>query len=1022
MTAEAIGNLYASLGLNSGQFDAGLDRAGKKLKDFGKVDIGKGLKAGLDEVDGSLKTLAGNAGALGNILSGLGIGGVAAAAAIALAFDGARDAMAFADEIGDTANKLQVTTDYLQEMRFVAHGLGGEFQDADAAIEAFTKNFGLATSGLSAKALKPFETLGLDPKSFATVDEALRAVIDRISQLDSVAEQAAIADKLGLTPMLPALREGSTEIDRMRQKAHDLGYVMDSEMIAKAGDLNDQYENLTSVLDVQVKSAFVDLGPVIVDLMGLTVQWLDKLQSVASVFQDIESRRTKDLEATRDRLLASIAQNQSIINLPGARAYNDYQQGKLDKVNAELESRRRADLERLTRTPTGTTLPNGGGGGGGGTRNNAAAAAARQAAAAEREHAAALKAEAAALHDAEQKSADYLAGLLEEVGVMGMSTEALKRRRSEMEAAAAPTEALANQIREVEKQRRAQSQVAQEAADKEKQVNDQMAETVTTLYDLIGLRPHFTTTFESMAMDLDKASGFARGLSYDVDDIARALNDNDWTSAMAGLANVLANVERAFKSAATAQEKFNAVAGVAQVVGGAVGGTAGSALSGAASGAMAGNMLLPGIGGVIGGVLGGLGSIFGSSKAKKQAKAQAAAQKAAEEAQRQQQIADIRYQQQLDLLTAQGKVQEKVNLERQHELDALRALDASLVAGQQALYDLADANKAKAEQDAKAAAFAEKQADIQSRIDDLTLTDAQKLAKKRAEERAQVADMLPGLGEMLDRLFGIEDASSQTAEALAKAQAEQEAWAKAVNDNLALTIKLESDRVNAMAAAQEMLSGVLTGFANAADNAAHSLDDAKASMRDFLDTLRSQLGVGIGGDSLDQAARAFDRAATTGDFASIASLGQAYADSAKENAASEAEYRQILARIQAITMGSVQAADAKAYQDSLSKELLGAWYSGNEAAAREIIAARTASLASAPIPTGYGQLGQALSNTPALGVNDNGYAALAAEMRGMRAELASIKANTGRGADGSEKAAEVLQGAAHGNLALSTES
>ncbi len=236
------------------------------------VAVSRGVGAIKDSVDG----LAARSGVLGDLAGSFGGYGVAVAAAAAgvvavgMALNRAvRDAAAFGDEIGDTANKLRVTTDYLQEMRYAAHALGGEYKDADTALEGFTQIFGAAQSGLSSKAIKPFAALGLDPKSFSSVQEALDAVIGKISSLGSAAQQAAVADKLGLTPLLPAIREGAGSIDELRKSAHDLGYVMDRDLIAKAGEANDKFEDLQAILDVQFKSAMVDAIPLVMQLSQL---------------------------------------------------------------------------------------------------------------------------------------------------------------------------------------------------------------------------------------------------------------------------------------------------------------------------------------------------------------------------------------------------------------------------------------------------------------------------------------------------------------------------------------------------------------------------------------------------------------------------------------------------------------------------------------------------------------------------------------------------------------------------------
>jgi hypothetical protein len=271
MASKPIGSLYAALGLDSSQFDSGISNAQKKLKGFGDFKFGRGLKGGIDEIDAGMRGLASRAGIAGAALSSAGIAGVATAAAfvgLAGALAKTRQALAFADEIGDTANKLAITTDALQEYRYAVHQLGGEYADADKALESFAQKFGAAHAQLTKKAGKPFEALGLDATSFKTTEEALQAVIEKIAALESAAEQAAIADKLGLTSMLPAIRAGGEAIDGLRKKAHDLGYVMDAELISKAGEANDKFEDLQQILGVQLNSAFVDLAPVLLSVTG----------------------------------------------------------------------------------------------------------------------------------------------------------------------------------------------------------------------------------------------------------------------------------------------------------------------------------------------------------------------------------------------------------------------------------------------------------------------------------------------------------------------------------------------------------------------------------------------------------------------------------------------------------------------------------------------------------------------------------------------------------------------------------
>jgi hypothetical protein len=255
-----IGALHVKLGLDSAQFEQGIKKTQASLK-------------GLN--------FAGLSGA---------VVGAAAVAGLTTAFIALRKSMQIGDDIADTAKRLAVSTDALQEYRYAVHQLGGDFEDADKALEGFSKAFGLARSNFSKRATKPFEALGLDPKAFASTEEAFQAVIEKISQLSSTAEQAAIADKLGIGSMLPAIRDGGAAIDDLRKKAHDLGFVIGSDVVDELGTANDKFEDMQKILDAQLATAMVNLAPLILTVAEKLAQGAMAANAFASRIGDLVDR------------------------------------------------------------------------------------------------------------------------------------------------------------------------------------------------------------------------------------------------------------------------------------------------------------------------------------------------------------------------------------------------------------------------------------------------------------------------------------------------------------------------------------------------------------------------------------------------------------------------------------------------------------------------------------------------------------------------------------------------------------
>ena len=275
---------------------------GAQLGNVGAIAGGGGAIGGsivaveaLSDLLQNMANAAGGAGdsaeGMGQDLIGMSRGAMIAAvglAAITTALIGARQAMSFADEIGDTADRIHVTTDALQEYRYAVAAAGGDAAGADQALEGFSETLGKAQQGLD-RALRPFKALGFTEaqvKSFKTAGEALDAVRGKLGEL-SDAQRDAILSQFGLSGMKQLLSQAVAEQDKMIAKAHELGLVMDAELIRKGGELNDEFDALTKVVDVQLKSALISLGPVLTGLANIAAGMAKSIAQHASYIESI---------------------------------------------------------------------------------------------------------------------------------------------------------------------------------------------------------------------------------------------------------------------------------------------------------------------------------------------------------------------------------------------------------------------------------------------------------------------------------------------------------------------------------------------------------------------------------------------------------------------------------------------------------------------------------------------------------------------------------------------------------------
>lgn len=185
------------------------------------------------------------------------------AAGIAFAVQAGGASLKMAQDIADSARRIGIGTAALQEFQYVARKTGEDSKAVGSSLEGFATKFAQAAAGISKEDLKSFQAIGFSQdqlRSFKDGDAALDAVIDRIAELKSPDDRVAMAEKLGLGPLATALREGSDEVARLRDEAAALGLVMDSELIQKGADAQDQLDDLSQIIGIQMAEAFISLS------------------------------------------------------------------------------------------------------------------------------------------------------------------------------------------------------------------------------------------------------------------------------------------------------------------------------------------------------------------------------------------------------------------------------------------------------------------------------------------------------------------------------------------------------------------------------------------------------------------------------------------------------------------------------------------------------------------------------------------------------------------------------------------
>lgn len=241
------------------------------------------------DLKGSVGGLAGSLGPLGSGLSALGPMGIgiaaglaAASAALAVLYTKGKEALAFADDIGDVAAKLKITGEQLQEVRFAFNGVLDP-QQVDDGLTTFSKNIGLAQAG-NEKALKSFKALHVELKDgdgrWKSNIALLSDVVDHIAALESPEEQLAITTRLlgdGWADAIDVLRDGSPVFKEAADRLREMDGLISDDDIAKAGQFQQVLDDLAVVIKAQLVRGFLEVAPQIVEFTRMVGENLPKL-------------------------------------------------------------------------------------------------------------------------------------------------------------------------------------------------------------------------------------------------------------------------------------------------------------------------------------------------------------------------------------------------------------------------------------------------------------------------------------------------------------------------------------------------------------------------------------------------------------------------------------------------------------------------------------------------------------------------------------------------------------------------
>jgi hypothetical protein len=246
-----------------------IDAATKPIRDFRKALGDLRQKSGLDDVIGGF---TGVGSAIAGVLSKVAVVGAVVGGAVAGLFklvDGF-------DALGDKAEAIGVSVDFLAQMRYAGERSGVAVQQLDASLQGFTKSLGQARAGTGRMASfleKVSPALLTQLKATKSNEAAFELLAGAMAKLEDPAKRAALAQAtLGDAALAPLFAKGPKGIKALRDRYLELAGSQKG-AAEEAGKVDDSLKDLKATTD-GVKAAIVSgLGPALKVLVDQLAAW-----------------------------------------------------------------------------------------------------------------------------------------------------------------------------------------------------------------------------------------------------------------------------------------------------------------------------------------------------------------------------------------------------------------------------------------------------------------------------------------------------------------------------------------------------------------------------------------------------------------------------------------------------------------------------------------------------------------------------------------------------------------------------
>lgn len=205
-----------------------------------------------------------------------------------------KDLVQMGSELQDASEKLGVSAEKLQVLKFAAEQTGASFSSLQSALAFNTKLTGNASRG-NKEAAESLKLIGIEAKSFVNVpiDQRLSIIANRLAAVQDPATRLEFAIKVlgrGAADLVPLLSQGAAGLAKFEEQLRSSKSILSNEQVKALDDAGDAWSAF--ILRLKVSAA-----PVLTGTIGLLNDLAAASSKAADKFFDAKVNTSNALQA-----------------------------------------------------------------------------------------------------------------------------------------------------------------------------------------------------------------------------------------------------------------------------------------------------------------------------------------------------------------------------------------------------------------------------------------------------------------------------------------------------------------------------------------------------------------------------------------------------------------------------------------------------------------------------------------------------------------------------------------------------